>query len=66
MYGLYQLFNDKDVSLIEINPLAIIGDDSLCALDAKINIDDNGLFRQAIAKWRDPSQEDEKEKGQRI
>ena len=62
MFGLYQLFNDKDVSLIEINPLAIIEDDSLCALDAKINIDDNGLFRQGIAKWRDPSQEDEKER----
>ena len=62
MFGLYQLFTDKDISLIEINPLAIIGDDSLCALDAKINIDDNGLFRQTIAKWRDPSQEEEKER----
>ena len=62
MFGLYQLFTDKDISLIEINPLAIIADDSLCALDAKINIDDNGLFRQTIAKWRDPSQEEEKER----
>ena len=62
MFSLYQLFTDKDISLIEINPLAIINDDSLCALDAKINVDENGLFRQAIAKWRDPSQEDEKER----
>ena len=62
MFSLYQLFTDRDISLIEINPLAIIKDDSLCALDAKINVDDNGLFRQAIAKWRDPSQEDEKER----
>ncbi len=62
MFGLYQLFIDKDISLIEINPLAIIADDSLCALDAKINVDDNSLFRQTIAEWRDPSQEEEKER----
>lgn len=62
MFGLYQLFIDRDISLIEINPLAIISDGSLCALDAKINIDDNGLFRQTIADWRDATQEDEKER----
>ncbi len=60
--ALYRLFTDKDLSLVEINPLAILGDGRLAALDAKINIDDNALYRQRIAKWRDPSQEDEKER----
>ena len=60
MFGLYQLFTDKDISLIEINPLAIIGDDSLCALDAKIN-DGNGLFEATILV-AGPSQEEEKER----
>ena len=62
VHGLYRLFIEKDVSLIEINPLAILKDDSLCAIDAKINLDDNALFRQDLAEWRDPSQEDEKER----
>ncbi len=62
VHGLYRLFTEKDVSLIEINPLAILKDKSLCAVDAKINIDDNALYRQEIAEWRDPSQEDEKER----
>ena len=60
--GLYRLFVEKDVSLIEINPLAILKDKSLCAVDAKINLDENALYRQEIANWRDPSQEDEKER----
>ena len=60
--GLYRLFNDKDLSLVEINPLAILGDGSLAALDGKINVDDNALYRQEIASWRDPSQEDDKER----
>ena len=59
---LYQLFNDKDLSLIEINPLIINGNGMLEALDAKVTIDDNALFRQAnLEEWRDMSQEDEKE-----
>ena len=59
---LYQLFTDKDLSLIEINPLIINGEGSLAALDAKISIDDNALFRQTnLEEWRDQSQEDEKE-----
>jgi len=62
VHGLYRLFMEKDVSLIEINPLAILKDKSLCAVDAKINIDDNALYRQEIAEWRDPSQEDQKER----
>ncbi len=61
--GLYRLICECDVSLVEINPLAILTDGSLCAVDAKINLDDNALFRQKkIADWRDPSQEDEKER----
>ncbi len=60
--GLYRLFIDKDLSLLEVNPLAILADGSLAALDGKINIDDNALYRQAIADWRDASQEDEKER----
>ncbi len=60
--GLYRLFMDKDLSLLEINPLAILADGSLAALDGKINIDDNALYRQSIADWRDASQEDDKER----
>jgi len=62
LHGLYKLFVDKDLSLVEINPLAILADGSLAALDGKINVDDNALYRQNIADWRDPSQEDEKER----
>jgi succinyl-CoA synthetase beta subunit len=62
LHGLYRLFNERDLSLVEINPLAILADGSLCALDAKINVDDNALYRQDIASWRDPSQEDDKER----
>jgi succinyl-CoA synthetase beta subunit len=61
--GLYRLFIDKDLSLVEINPLAILKDGSLAALDGKMNVDDNALYRQKdIAEWRDASQEDEKER----
>ena len=60
--GLYRLFVDKDLSLIEINPLVITQDGDLEALDAKVAVDDNALYRQAeLESWRDPSQEDEKE-----
>lgn len=60
--SLYRLFTEKDLSLIEINPLIITGNGDLEALDAKITVDDNALFRQtALEVWRDPSQEDEKE-----
>lgn len=62
LHGLYRLFTDKDLSLVEINPLAILTDGSLAALDGKINIDDNALYRQSIADWRDATQEDEKER----
>ncbi len=60
--GLYKLFIDKDLSLIEINPLVVTPDGDLQALDAKITVDDNALFRQpALEEMRDSSQEDEKE-----
>ncbi len=60
--GMYRTFIDCDASLIEINPLAICDDGRVIALDAKIIIDDNALYRQrTISEMRDPSQEDEKE-----
>ena len=62
LQGLYHLFLDKDLSLIEINPLIVDGKDNLLCLDAKISVDDNALYRQTnLEEWRDPTQEDEKE-----
>jgi succinyl-CoA synthetase beta subunit len=62
MLGLYKLFTERDLSLVEINPLVVTGEGKLIALDGKINVDDNALFRQkAIAELRDPTQEDERE-----
>ncbi len=59
MLGLYRLFTERDLSLVEINPLVVTNDDRLLALDAKVNVDDNALFRQkALEELRDPSQED--------
>lgn len=61
--NLYQLLVSCDCSLLEINPLIITGDDQLLALDAKIDIDSNGLFRQkAIAEMRDPLEEEPAER----
>ena len=59
MSGMYRLFCEKDMSLMEVNPLIIDGDGNLLALDAKLNADDNALFRhQELAAMRDDSQED--------
>jgi succinyl-CoA synthetase beta subunit len=59
MSGLHALFRDKDLSLIEINPLIIDQDGNLLALDAKINADDNALFRHPeLSAMRDEAQED--------
>ena len=59
MASLYRLFIDKDLSLLEVNPLVIDGNDNVIALDAKINMDDNALFRhQDLAAMRDEAQED--------
>ncbi|MCG8434338.1 MAG: ADP-forming succinate--CoA ligase subunit beta, partial [Gammaproteobacteria bacterium] len=60
--GVYRLFIEKDASLVEINPLIITTDERVVVLDAKINLDDNALYRQKeLAALRDGSQEDEKE-----
>ncbi|GFO72179.1 succinyl-CoA synthetase beta subunit [Bathymodiolus japonicus methanotrophic gill symbiont] len=62
MSGMLRLLLDKDASQIEINPLVEIADDSLIALDAKINFDDNALaLHKDITALRDTTQEDEKE-----
>ena len=59
MAALYQLFTDKDLSLVEVNPLIIDEKGDLVALDAKINMDDNALFRHPdLAAMRDEAQED--------
>lgn len=55
---LYRVFQEKDCSLVEINPLVITTDGRLLALDAKLNVDDNALFRHADLKaLRDPDEE---------
>jgi succinyl-CoA synthetase beta subunit len=60
--GLARLFKDKDLALIEINPLVITEQGKLHCLDAKIGADSNALFRQdALREMHDPSQEDERE-----
>jgi succinyl-CoA synthetase beta subunit len=57
--ALYQLTLDKDASLVEVNPLIVTKDGHLLALDAKINIDANAVYRQkALEEMRDESQED--------
>ncbi len=57
--ALYNLMLAKDASLVEINPLIVTADGDLLALDAKLNLDDNALFRHSdTAEMRDPSQED--------
>jgi len=62
MQGLYRLFTENDVSLVEINPLVVTGSNELLAVDAKLNLDDNALFRHSeLASLFDPTQEDEAE-----
>lgn len=62
MLGLYQVFIEKDCSTIEINPLVSTGDGGIMALDAKINFDENSLFRQKqVVELRDLTEEDPKE-----
>ncbi len=62
MTGLYQVFIEKDASIVEINPLVVTGDDQVLALDAKFNFDDNALFRHKdIVELRDFEEEDAKE-----
>lgn len=60
--GLAHMFTDNDLSLLEINPLVITKAGRLLCLDAKINIDDNALYRHpALLQMRDESQEDARE-----
>ncbi|MCU7868658.1 MAG: ADP-forming succinate--CoA ligase subunit beta [Candidatus Thiodiazotropha sp. (ex Lucinoma borealis)] len=62
MMALYRLYSEKDISLIEINPLIVTTSGQLIALDAKINLDSNALYRhQELVALRDITQEDEKE-----
>ncbi len=57
--ALYQLYLERDASLLEVNPLIVTKAGKLVALDAKINIDPNALFRQKdLAALRDVTQED--------
>lgn len=60
--GLSQLFHDKDLALLEINPLVITTEGNLHCLDAKINIDSNAVYRHKdLQEMNDPSQEDPRE-----
>ncbi len=62
MDGLYRLFNKCDASLVEINPLVVTDTGDLIALDAKIDLDDNALYRHPeLESLRDPRQEDPRE-----
>ena len=62
MQRFYKLALDKDVAQLEINPLVLTAENELIALDAKVNIDSNALYRQpALVEMRDFSQEDERE-----
>lgn len=60
--GLSRMFHDKDLALLEINPLVITEEGNLHCLDAKVNLDGNALYRHPdLLEMRDPSQEDERE-----
>lgn len=61
--SLVRLAHECDAGLVEINPLIVTSDGDVIALDAKINIEDNALFRQQrLASMRDVAQEDERER----
>jgi succinyl-CoA synthetase beta subunit len=61
--ALYRLYNEKDASLVEVNPLIVTKAGHLVALDAKINIDANAVFRHPdVAQMRDANQEDPMER----
>jgi succinyl-CoA synthetase beta subunit len=60
--GLAKLFVEKDLGLVEINPLVVTREGDLLCLDGKINVDDNALYRQMeLMEMRDATQEDERE-----
>jgi succinyl-CoA synthetase beta subunit len=59
MTGMYKAFTELDASIVEINPLVVTGKDAVLALDAKMNFDDNALFRHKdVAALRDEDEED--------
>ena len=61
--NMYKFFLEKDASLVEVNPLIITETDKLLCLDAKVNFDDNALYRHPeIEKLRDENEEDEYER----
>ncbi|MBV7434056.1 ADP-forming succinate--CoA ligase subunit beta [Cardiobacteriaceae bacterium TAE3-ERU3] len=60
--GLYKMFVEKDLAMLEINPLIVTDSGDLLPLDAKIGLDDNALYRHKdLAEMRDSTQEDERE-----
>ena len=60
--ALYRIFSDNDCSLVEVNPLIITGDGGVVALDAKMDVEDDALFRHAdLRELRDRTQEDQLE-----
>ena len=62
LFALVELFHKEDASLVEINPLIVNSEGNLLALDAKINLDSNALYRHSdLLAMRDISQEDERE-----
>lgn len=62
MLGLFKLFHEKDLALVELNPLAILTDGNLAVLDGKVDSDDNAAFRHPeLVAMRDIRQEDETE-----
>ncbi|HOO50781.1 MAG TPA: ADP-forming succinate--CoA ligase subunit beta [Alphaproteobacteria bacterium] len=61
--ALYKAFTELDCSIVEINPMIVTDKSEVVALDAKMNFDENALFRQkAVAEMRDESEEDENER----
>ena len=59
MMGLYKTFEEMDASLAEINPFLVTGDNKVYALDAKVNFDDNALYRHKdLKELRDLNEED--------
>ncbi len=61
--NLFKVFTDTDATLVEINPLVVTGDDLVVALDSKVDIEDDALFRHPdLAKLADPAQDGELER----
>ncbi len=62
LMAMYKAFNELDASIVEINPLVVTGDGQVLALDAKMNFDDNALYRHSdVADLRDEDEEDPRE-----